>query len=145
MTRIDFYVLSHGSEQQRAAFACRLTEKALHLGHGIYLHTASPAATARLDEMLWTFRDGSFLPHLPAAEVAETDPNGCTPVLLGHGEAPDDHADLLINLADEVPLFFSRFDRVAEIVSGENADRDLARDRYRFYRDRGYSLKTHKI
>jgi DNA polymerase-3 subunit chi len=65
--------------------------------------------------------------------------------LLGHGDAPDDHADLLINLADEVPLFFSRFDRVAEIVSGENADRDLARDRYRFYRDRGYSLKTHKI
>lgn len=145
MTRVDFYVLSHGSEQQRAVFACRLAEKALRLGHGIYVHTTSPAATARLDELMWTFRDGSFLPHLPAEEAGSADPSGRTPVLLGHEDAPADHTDLLINLSAEVPLFFSRFERVAEIVSGENEDRALARDRFRFYRDRGYSLQTHRL
>ena len=66
-------------------------------------------------------------------------------MLLGHDEAPADRTDLLINLGAEVPLFFSRFERVAEIVSGENEDRALARDRFRFYRDRGYSLNTHRL
>jgi len=145
MTRVDFYVLSHGSDQQRSVFACRLAEKALRLGHGIYVHTRSAAATARLDELMWTYRDGSFLPHLPTENAASTDPAGRTPVLLGHDEAPADRTDLMINLGAEVPLFFSRFERVAEIVSGENEDRALARDRFRFYRDRGYSLNTHRL
>ncbi len=145
MTRVDFYVLSQGSDQQRSVFACRLAEKALRLGHGIYVHTRSAAATARLDELMWTYRDGSFLPHLPTENAASTDPAGRTPVLLGHDEAPADRTDLLINLGAEVPLFFSRFERVAEIVSGENEDRALARDRFRFYRDRGYSLNTHRL
>lgn len=145
MTRVDFYVLQSGSEQQRAVFACRLAEKAFGLGLGIYLHTASQSATRRLDELLWTFRDGSFLPHLPADESGSMDPQGRTPILLGHDNAPDACDGLLINLADDVPLFFSRFDRVAEIVSGTGGERDQARDRFRFYRDRGYPLSTHKL
>ena len=145
MTRVDFYVLQTGSEQQRSVFACRLAEKACGLGLRIYIHTPSPSATQRLDELLWTFRDGGFLPHLPADQLESADPEGRTPVLLGHGEAPAGCDGLLINLADEVPLFFSRFERVAEIVSGPDQGRSLARERFRFYRDRGYPLDTHRL
>lgn len=145
MTRIDFYVLQSSTEQQRSVLACRLAEKAFGLGLDIYVHTPSQTATAQLDDLLWTFRDGSFLPHLQVDESKAVDPQRRTPILLGHDEAPDNHDGLLINLADDVPLFFSRFERVAEIVTSSDAGRNLARDRFRFYRDRGYPLSTHKL
>jgi DNA polymerase-3 subunit chi len=143
MTRVDFYVLQSAAGQERAIFACRLAEKAWRLGHAVYLHTPSAGDTRRLDELLWTFRDGSFLPHLPVEDAAAADPEGTTAVLLGHGTEPGPQHELLINLADDVPMFFSRFDRVAEIVTGDNPD--SARDSFRFYRDRGYELNTHKL
>ena len=153
MTRVDFYVLKTGSARQRSVFACRLAEKAFGLGHRIYLHTASGSDTNQLDSLMWTFRDGSFVPHLPMGDSSGDhsagdqssgqDSDGDTPIHIGHGSEPGHHSDLLINLADEVPLFFSRFERVAEIVAADT--RDIARDRFRFYRDRGYSLETHTI
>lgn len=146
MTRVDFYVLQAGSERHREVFACRLTEKAFGQGMGIYVHTSGPAATARLDELLWTFRDGSFLPHLPASEeAASSDPGQLTRIHLGHGEDPGPEDGLLINMAGDVPMFFSRFERVAEIVGDSNAEKTRARDRFRFYRDRGYELNTHRL
>jgi len=67
-------------------------------------------------------------------------------VIIGQGEEPDpEHRDLLINLSDQVPLFFSRFERVAEIVGGNEAARKQARERFRFYRDRGYPLNSHEL
>ncbi len=143
MTRVDFYVLQAGAEQQRALFACRLTEKAWRLGHRIYVHTPSPGDTRRVDELLWTFRDGSFLPHLALDDLPSEDPDAETPVLIGHADEPGPDHDLLVNLSHEVPLFFSRFERVAEIVAAESAE--TARDRFRFYRDRGYELNTHRL
>lgn len=71
MTRVDFYVLSDGGDQYRAVFACRLAEKALGHGMGIYIHTDGAAETGRIDQLLWTFRDGSFLPHLTVEEAAQ--------------------------------------------------------------------------
>jgi len=143
MTRVDFYVLKTGSARQRSVFACRLAEKALGLGHRIYLHTASGSDTNQLNDLLWTFRDGSFVPHLPMDRSPGEDSDDDTPIHIGHSTEPGHHTDLLINMADEVPLFFSRFDRVAEIVAADS--RDIARDRFRFYRDRGYALETHTI
>jgi DNA polymerase-3 subunit chi len=52
---------------------------------------------------------------------------------------------VLINLSNDVPPYFSRFKRVAELVSGEASQRSAARERYRFYKDRGYTLNTHEI
>lgn len=143
MTRVDFYVLKSGTEQQRAVFACRLAEKAWRLGHRSYLHTPSAGDARRLDELLWTYRDGSFLPHLTLDDLPDADPEGTTPVLVGHGEEPGPDHELLINLSPDVPMFFSRFDRVAEIVDAQGTDQ--ARARFRFYRDRGYELNTHKL
>lgn len=71
----------------------------------------------------------------------ETEVNG--PLMLGQGEPPISQHDLLINLGDAVPLSFSRFDRVYEVIDA--AEPEAGRARYQFYRDRGYPLQTLKI
>lgn len=139
MTEIDFYILAGAEPGGRERLACRIADKAAALGHRVLLNASDAPHARQVDELLWTFRDDAFLPHglLPA----ETD----APVLIGAGEEPPEPAYLLINLADTVPAFFTRFERVAEVVSDEPAVRDAGRERFRFYRDRGYSLRTHKL
>ncbi len=139
MTEIDFYVLADSAAGKREQLACRIVEKAFGLGHRVFIHAADAEQARRLDDLLWTFSDGAFVPHARAGG----DPDA--PVIIGAGEEPAAPAYLLMNLADAVPAFFSRFDRVAEVVNEEPAVRDAGRERFRFYRDRGYSLRTHKL
>lgn len=141
MTRVDFYILQDSRADARQQFTCKLAEKAYKQGHKVYINTASAQQLEQLDELLWTFRDGSFVPH----ERYSGGENGEQPILLGHAIEPDGPDDVLVNLADDIPAFFSRFKRVAELVGDNEAQRESARDRYRFYKDRGYTLKTHKL
>ena len=141
MTEVDFYILDSNDVRQRAQFACRLTDKAYRLGHRVYIHTASPEQTRELDDLLWTFQQNSFIPHA----VFQANGDNTPPVQLGHDGEPDASHAVLINLAAEVPLFFSRFERVAELVNGEESVRRQSRRRYSFYKERGYPLRTHEI
>jgi DNA polymerase III subunit chi len=139
MTRIDFYVLDDTDPGTRLHTACRLIHKAFGLGHRVHVHTGSPGLSRQLDDLLWTFRDVSFIPH----EV-EGDDDAC-PVRICHAREPAAAGEILVNLDLQVPLFFSRFERVAEIVNQEPAIRDAGRERYRFYRERGYDLSHHRL
>ncbi|KPK55753.1 MAG: DNA polymerase III subunit chi [Thiotrichales bacterium SG8_50] len=141
MTRIDFYLVKSESVHSTELLTCRLAEKAYTLGHRVYIHSADDAQLERLDDLLWTFAAGSFVPHVRLQGEQGDD----APVVLSTQAAPAEHTDVLINLADEVPLFFSRFERVAEIVGADAALRSSARERYRYYRDRGYPLETHEL
>jgi len=139
MTKVDFYILEDPAAHQQ--FACRLAEKAWQQGHRVYIHTRDAAQSRQMDDLLWTFRDGSFLPHsLDDAADAEQ-----VSVHIGHEGEPSQHDDVLINLDNEVPLFFSRFQRVAEVVAGDEQEKQAGRERFRFYRDRGYPLDSHTI
>ncbi|MDH5784045.1 MAG: DNA polymerase III subunit chi [Chromatiales bacterium] len=141
MTRVDFYILEQQQGEARNRFACRLAEKAWQQGNRVYIHTQDAEHSRRLDELLWTFRDGSFVPH-----ALDQDANAdVVPIHIGHGEEPCHHDEVLINLTAEVPLFFSRFERVAEIVDQSEQCRTQGRERFRFYRDRGYPLENHTI
>lgn len=141
MTRIDFYILKDSGKQADARFACRLTEKIFDKGHHLYINTGSNQQLQAMDKLLWTFRDGSFLPHA----IYEGKNHGAPPILLGHDIEPDQSHDVMVNLADEVPPFFGRFERVAELVAGDDEQRQLARQRYRFYKERGYEIESHEI
>ncbi len=143
MTRIDFYILEGGDAKGGALVACRVAEKAYLAGHRVYIHADDAHQAEQLDELLWTFRQGSFVPHqrLAAGEQADA----LTPIHIGWGGEPEPHDEVLINLAADVPLFFSRFERVAEIVSADDAGKQRGRNRYKFYRDRGYPLETHNL
>ena len=140
MTQVDFYVLGQGGEQARQVFACKLAEKAYRLNHRVHIRTASRALAEDLDTLLWTFRDGSFVPHclLGAGHAA-------APVTVGSVEDDRQDCDLLINLADEVPSDSAAFPRIAELVSSDADSRQRSRERFAAYRAQGHDLNTHKL
>ena len=138
MTKVDFYILQTGSREHTA---CKLIEKAFGLGHRIYVHAGSEEQLEKIDNLLWTYRAGSFIPH----QRYQSDSSEDSPVQLGTHDAPNVDSDVLINLATEVPLFFSRFQRVAELVGPDEQAKVLGRQNFQFYRDRGYSLNTHNL
>ena len=139
MTQIDFYVLPDAVPRGRALFTCKLAEKAFGLGHRVFIQTASENEARELDALMWTFHDRSFLPHCLSGE----DPQA--PVHIGCSQEPAGEFQLLINLSAEIPRFFSRFERVAEVVNADATLRERGRERFRFYKDRGYPLETHKL
>ncbi|HET7315673.1 DNA polymerase III subunit chi [Salinisphaera sp.] len=141
MTEVFFYILEDEAADATAHFACRLAEKAHGEGHRVFIHVADAAQTAALDNMLWQFRQGSFVPHTATDALAPDD--DLTPVVIGAGEPPAGFDDILLNVGGEVGGFFSRFARHNEIVGPESMA--AARHRYRFFKDRGYQLTTHKI
>lgn len=146
MTRIDFYIIEEGSETATESFICRLAEKAWSRNNAVYIHTMDEHHATKYDELLWTFAEESFVPHqLIQNECIQT---GQKNILIGHPvteEIPTTCHDVLINLNHDTPSFFSQFERVAEIVSADETSRSKARERYQFYRDRGYALETHKM
>ena len=144
MTRVDFYVLPGEDPAARLEFVCRLAEKALERRRNVFVHGDDEAELERLDALLWGFRPTAFVPHrlVPAGE-----PPGAAeraPVELSTGEPhPDRH--VLVNLGRDVPAFFSRFERALEVVDQRPPIRDAGRERYRFYRHRGYPLGHHRL
>jgi DNA polymerase-3 subunit chi len=143
MTRkVDFYVLEDAEPSSRLRLACRIAEKAYLAGQAVLIWHTDPVEVAELDDLLWTFADRSFVPHetllAPGATVE-------APVLLSAGIVPERRHDVLINLADEVPSFLERVERVADIVDGDDARRRAGRARFRAYREAGVEPGAHKI
>jgi len=137
VTRVDFY--THAESKLRTA--CQLCAKAAAQGTRLFVYVPDADTARELDRLLWTTPATGFVPHCrpndPLAAV--------TPVIIAeHADAPP-HDDVLLNLHAEVPTFFSRFRRLVEIVSTDETDRQQARARFRFYRDRGYELHDHNV
>ncbi|WP_169247358.1 DNA polymerase III subunit chi [Candidatus Competibacter phosphatis] len=141
MPRIDFYVLPDQKENGRALLACRLADKAYGLGHTVYLFTASEARAAALDDLLWTFRQDSFVPHERYPLMGEEG----SPVLVGTAAPATVEAQVLINLADALPEGFERYDRVVELVDQHPEVLAQSRERFRQYREQGCAPETHKL
>jgi len=144
MTRVDFYVLPGTEIDARLAFVCRLAEKAQERGQTVFVHADEPSLLARLDDVLWTFRPTAFVPHRLVSADEMTSTQSADPVHLSAGE-PGPDRQVLINLALEVPAFFSRLERTLEVVDQDPAVRDAGRERYRFYQRRGYPLGHHRL
>lgn len=140
MTRIDFYILPDMARDASLRFACRLGLKGFQAGQPVHIHTADVTTATALDELMWDYPKHRFLPHQVVCPTS-SDTDGA-PVHIGCDE-PFFKEGLLINLTDEVPAFFGRFDRVAEVVVGEG--RAAGRARYKHYRDRGYKLHHHEL
>jgi DNA polymerase-3 subunit chi len=141
--QIDFYTLSAPDRRARLVAACRLAEKACAQGLRAVVRTASPAETAEVDELLWTFADGSFIPH--GVWPAEPDFAAVTPVLVGMNALPESHRDVLINLGADAPADFSAYARVCDVVGGDEDGRQAGRRRWRTYREAGCAPTAHPI
>jgi DNA polymerase-3 subunit chi len=135
MTRIDF----HTNVGDSLLYACRLTRKAYLAGQPLVV-LAEPARLAEFDERLWTFSPLDFVPHCMAeSALAER-----TPVVLASDLELAPHHQVLLNLGAAVPPQFARFERLLEIVGNSEDELVAGRERYRFYRDRGYALNNYK-
>jgi DNA polymerase-3 subunit chi len=141
--QIDFYALSAADRRSRLVAACRLAEKAYTQGLRAVVRTASPAETAEVDELLWTFADGSFIPH--GVWPAEPDFAAVTPVLVGMNALPESHRDVLINLGVDAPADFSAYARVCDVVGGDEDGKKAGRNRWRTYREAGCVPTAHSI
>lgn len=142
MTRVDFYVLPDGDDAGPLPTACRLCEKAVGAGKRVHVHATDESIAREFDRLLWIYRQGGFVAH---ERIGASDDPAPAAVLIGPGEPAPSHRDVLVNLADEVPAFFDRFERVLEIVAGNAGQRGRSRDRFKFYRDRGLAPETHKL
>lgn len=144
MTRIDFYILDRQTKDALGVLACRIAEKAVRHDNDVLINVNSAADGARLDELLWTFSQGSFLPHRLLSDKSRDDQG--ERVLIGNDVVPEDGPwDLLINLSGQIPEFFSQFHRLAELIDADDDSKAAGRERFRYYRDRGYELHTHQI
>ena len=127
MTQVDFYILEADSDDARLRLACKIVDKATQLDHHVFIHSTSDEEARKLDELLWTFSQNSFIPHRVVREALPEPP--LEPVLIGINQQPaPGRWDVMINLALDVPEFFSRYERVAEVVDGNTARREHSRD-----------------
>ena len=142
MAKVDFYILSAAGELARQKFACRLAEQAYKLDNKVHIHVSAPESASRIDDLLWTFRDGSFVPHELIGSSTTTPKS---PVTIGCDYFPPGDFDLLINLGDVIPGEASAFPRVAEVVTSDEECKSLSRQRFVDYRDQGHTLDTHNL
>lgn len=139
--KIDFYVLDTESSKVAHHFACELVEKMYaERATSIFLHTNSEQEAEYFDALLWTYRDNSFLPHA----IYTTTHDNMAPILIGYGEHPPCSKTVLLNIHQDIPPFFQSCEQVIEIVFSNPLVQQLARERYKKYRDLGIELNTIK-
>ncbi len=135
MTTIDFYT----NVAQPLKLAAKIIAKAYRLHGSVRVVTPDAATTDALDRLLWLDPPQGFLPHCRMNSPLA----GETPIWVDDKLEHAGTAGVLVNLHPEPPPFFSRFERLAEVV-GANDDQLVAgRARFRFYRERGYEMRRH--
>lgn len=134
MTRIDF----HSNVSNKLNYVCRLVHKAYVAQARAIILTPNPETLTTLNKALWTFTELEFIPH-----VTIDDPLAAqTPIVLATPNTTEfPHHEVLINLTPDSPADFAQFERVIEIISKEEQDVIAGRERYKFYKQRGYPLQ----
>lgn len=138
MTAVAF----HFNAPDKMAYACRLLRKAVGSGSKVVV-TADAAALKQLDTLLWTFSQLDFVPH--ALQSGEAGVVAASPVILSESVANAPHQQVLLNLGPRVPEGFERFERLIEVVSLDEEDRQLARGRWKRYADLGLTMTRHDL
>lgn len=137
MTSIDFH---HGASDKIQA-ACRLIGVLYAEGRKVLVYAPAENLAAQVDRQLWVQPATGFVPHCRLGDALAAE----TPVVIGGSLENAAHHDVLVNLDGDLPPAFSRFDRLVEIVGTDEADRGPARERFKFYRDRGYAIVAHDL
>jgi DNA polymerase-3 subunit chi len=137
LTQIDFYF----HVENKLQTACTLSAKACARGMRVLAFCPDAEAGVKFSRLLWTAQAVSFIPHCTPGDALAA----VTPVIVDHEGSDPPHDEVLINLRAEWPPFFSRFQRLIEIVSLDEEDRSHARARFKFYRDRGYAIQSHDL
>ena len=140
MTEVAF----HFNAPDKQAYACRLLRKAVAAGSRVVV-TGPGADLARLDQLLWTFSQTDFIPHV--RQPAEPGQLAASPVVLTEAPAAPGlpHHQVLLNLGEDLPAGFEAYERVIEVVSLDEGDRQHARGRWKRYTEGGYTIQRHDL
>lgn len=139
--KIDFYILTTTSKEQSQLFAAELVAKLYkNYANPIYLYTETEAEADYFDTLLWTYQNDSFLPHA----IFTTTNNIPAPILIGTLPPPASHQAILFNFHQTIPDFYQASQHVIEIVFDHPSVQQLARQRYKQYRDNGHNINTIK-
>ncbi len=142
MPEISFYLLPTESSQERYLFACKLIEKAYRSGSFAYVLTDSLEQSQLIDDLLWTFRAGSFIPHqINTGEIHAIE----NTVLIGSNNPPENWQKTVINLSSQIPQDFLNAERILEILDNSEETKAWGRQRYRQYQQAGIEIATHKM
>lgn len=134
MTEVSF----HFNVPDKLRHACLLLRKAHRAGQA--MGVVGPAAELQaLDTALWSISALDFIPHCTTQAPAPV--RAQTPIVLAPDCGAIKHSHMLLQLGAEVPEGFERFERLIEIVGLDDQDRQHARQRWRYYADRGYEMK----
>ena len=137
--QVDFYVLARPT-QSAGEVVCRLAMMAWEKGHKVLVRTGSENEARELDELMWDYPPGRFLPH-----ESETG-NEEIPVSIATAESEiPGYRDVIINLCTDPVPEPQRYRRLCEIVPAEAEHRNASRDKWRIYRDQGLDLEKHDL
>ena len=139
MTEVAF----HFNVPDKLGYACRLLRKGAGSGAKVVV-TGEADLLRALDTELWTFSALEFLPHCHAAS-ADPQVLAASPIVLADAPRATPHQEVLVNLGTRIPDGFERFERLIEVVTQDDEDRQQARARWKHYADRGYAIKRHDL
>ena len=137
MTRVDFY----SNAEPKLQVACQFVAKAVQQLSRVVVYVPEEEAARNFDRLLWTYHAIGFVPHCMVDHPLAAE----TPVVIARRDIEPPHYQVLLNLHVDSPPSFSRFERLIELVGAADDDRESARSRYRFYRDRGYEIRHHDL
>lgn len=145
MVEVSFYILPSESLRDRYLFACKLIEKAYRSGRFCYVLTDSDQQSQIIDDLLWTFRAGSFIPHQlytgESADIAAIE----KVVLIGSLSAPPNWQKTVFNLSSHYPDPGAQTERILEILDNSETTKEAGRSRYRRYQQSGMTVTTHNM
>ncbi|HKM38622.1 MAG TPA: DNA polymerase III subunit chi [Thiopseudomonas sp.] len=130
--KVEFYVVPTTQTADRLNAACRLAHKAWRAGFITFIRCSDTTQQAEVDDLLWTFRRHSFVPHEPYSSTAQS------PVLIGVDERPHFDNAVLINLNPTISTHLDCFTRVIEIVNQEPEQLKTSRQNFVLYRKQGH-------
>lgn len=139
--QVRFDVMPEADDGAWRAFACKVVEKAYLDGNRVLVWCGSADHAQSFDELLWRFSDSSFVPH----EIGSAGEPSAAPVVLWPDDSPPAAADVLVNLAADVPPWYGQFARIEEVLDGDQARRRAGRERFRFYRAEGIEPQTRDV
>lgn len=139
---VDFYLLKDPKASAAAMLACRLAEKAYLHANSTYIYCDTPQNASAIDQLLWTFKDDSFIPHALAATTQHPQ----TPIAIGCDLTTlTRNYDILINLHPDIAANSEKFSRILDIVANEPSLKEQGRLRYKYYREANYPLNLHEL
>lgn len=135
MIKVEF----HHNAQDRLLAACELIASKVAGGQRVAVFAPDDSRAEAIDRALWTFSALSFVPH--CREGSPLAP--ASPVVIGRSLA--EPADVLVNFSDSLPETLEHHATLIEVVGQDAAERASARERFKYYRERGCPLSTHDL